>query len=133
MLEALVIAGLVAAPLGSAALFLLARHHGRPAGAWAAIWRVILAVAGSAVFAAVAAGVLFLLKATEANLSSADRPWRWPALLGSRSPGTGHRGRICAGRRPPTSSRSTWCTRSSGPSPATSARRARPGRAALVP
>ena len=47
MLEALVIAGLVAAPLGSAALFLPARHHRRAAGAWATTWRVILAVAGS--------------------------------------------------------------------------------------
>ena len=58
MLEALVIAGLVAAPLGSAALFMPARHHARTAGARAAIWRVILAVAGSAVLAAAAAGVL---------------------------------------------------------------------------
>ena len=65
MLEALVIAGLVAAPLGSAALFLPARHHRRPASIWAAIWRVILAIAGSAVLAAAAAGVLYLLKATE--------------------------------------------------------------------
>ena len=68
MLEALVIAGLVAAPLGSAALFLPARHHARAAGAWAATWRVILAVVGSAVLAAAAAGVLYLLKATEGNL-----------------------------------------------------------------
>ena len=36
MLEALVIAGIVAAPLGSAALFLPARHHER-AGAGAAV------------------------------------------------------------------------------------------------
>ena len=68
MLEALVIAGLVAAPLGSAALFLPARHHTRAAGARAAIWRVILAVLGSAVLAAAAAAVLYLLKATEGNL-----------------------------------------------------------------
>src|SRR5579863_226197 len=68
MLEALVIAGLVAAPLGTAGLFLPTRHHERTAGAWAAAWRVILAVAGSAVLAAAAAGVLYLLKATEGNL-----------------------------------------------------------------
>src|SRR6204780_273358 len=67
MLEALVIAGIVAAPLGSAALFLPARHHER-AGAWAAAWRVIRAVAGSAVLGGAAAGVLYLLKATEDNL-----------------------------------------------------------------
>ena len=54
MLEALVIAGMVAAPLGSAALFLPGRHHERPASVWAAIWRVILAVIGSAVLAAAA-------------------------------------------------------------------------------
>jgi cellulose synthase/poly-beta-1,6-N-acetylglucosamine synthase-like glycosyltransferase len=68
MLEALVIAGMVAAPLGSAALFLPARHHRRAASVWATIWRVILAAAGSAVLAAAAAGVLYLLKATEENL-----------------------------------------------------------------
>ena len=68
MLEALVIAGIVAALLGSAALFLPVRLHERAAGAWAAAWRVILAVAGSAVLAAAAAGVLYLLKATEGNL-----------------------------------------------------------------
>ncbi len=67
MLEALVIAGLVAAPLGTAALFLPARHRDRTS-VWAAIWRVILAITGSAVLAAAAAGVLHLLKATEANL-----------------------------------------------------------------
>src|SRR5580692_2206978 len=69
MLEALVIAGIVAAPLGSAALFLPARHHER-AGAGAAVWRVILAVVGSAVLAGAAAGVLYLLKATEGNVIS---------------------------------------------------------------
>src|SRR5579859_576746 len=68
MLDALLIAGLVAAPLGSAALFLPARHHRRAAGAWAAAWRVILAIAGSGVLAAAAAGVLYTLKATEENL-----------------------------------------------------------------
>jgi cellulose synthase/poly-beta-1,6-N-acetylglucosamine synthase-like glycosyltransferase len=67
MLEALVIAGLVAAPLGSAALFLPGRHRGR-AGIWAAIGRAILAVIGTAVLGAAAAGVLYLLKATQANL-----------------------------------------------------------------
>ena len=47
MLEALVIAGLIAAPLGSAALFLPGRHRYRP-GPLAATWRVIVAVVGSA-------------------------------------------------------------------------------------
>ncbi len=68
MIEALVIAGLVAAPLGSAALFLPARHRRRAESAWRAVWRLILAVAGTAVLAAAAAGVLYLLKATEENI-----------------------------------------------------------------
>jgi len=68
MLEALVIAGIVAAPLGSAALFLPARRRMRTATAWTAAWRVIVAIAGSAVLAAAAAGVLYLLKATDGNL-----------------------------------------------------------------
>jgi cellulose synthase/poly-beta-1,6-N-acetylglucosamine synthase-like glycosyltransferase len=67
MLEALVIAGLVAAPLGSASLFLPASNRGRT-GFWAVLWRVILAVIGSAVLVAAVAGVLYLLKATEENL-----------------------------------------------------------------
>jgi cellulose synthase/poly-beta-1,6-N-acetylglucosamine synthase-like glycosyltransferase len=67
MLEALVIAGLVAAPLGSAALFLPGRRRYR-AGTLAAIWRVILAVFGSAVLGAAGAGVLHLLHATEGNV-----------------------------------------------------------------
>jgi len=68
MLEALVIAGLVAAPLGSAALFLPARHPRATGGAWRAIGRAILAIAGSALLAAAAAGVLYRLKATEENI-----------------------------------------------------------------
>ncbi len=68
MLEALVIAGLVAAPLGSASLFLPARLHPRVAGAWPAARRLIFALIGTAVLAAAAAGVLALLRATQANL-----------------------------------------------------------------
>ena len=68
MLEALVIAGLVAAPLGSMALFLPAARRHRPPGALAALGRIVLAIAGSVVAAGAAAGVLYLLKATEANL-----------------------------------------------------------------
>src|ERR1022692_3450240 len=68
MLEALVIAGLVAAPFSSAVLFLPGRHRARATGAWAALWRVILAIAGSVVLATAAAGVLYLLNATEGNI-----------------------------------------------------------------
>ena len=67
MLEALVIAGLIAAPLGSAALFLPGRHRYRP-GPLAAIGRVIVAVFGAAVLGAAGAGVLDLLHATEGNV-----------------------------------------------------------------
>ena len=67
MLEALVFAGLVAAVLGSAALFLPGGHHDG-ASAWAAARRITLAIIGSAVLGAAASGVLYLLKATEIHL-----------------------------------------------------------------
>ena len=68
MLEALVIAGIVAAPLGSAALFLPGRPHLRVTGTWAVIRRLLLAVIGTAVLAAAAAVTLKLLHATSSNL-----------------------------------------------------------------
>jgi glycosyltransferase involved in cell wall biosynthesis len=68
MLAALLLAGIVAAPLGSAGLFVPARPRARVAGAWAASRRFILALAATAVLAAVVAGVLRLLHATEHNL-----------------------------------------------------------------
>jgi hypothetical protein len=68
MLAALLLAGIVAAPLGSAGLFVRARPRARVAGAWAASRRFLLALAGTAVLAAVVAGVLRLLHATEHNL-----------------------------------------------------------------
>jgi glycosyltransferase involved in cell wall biosynthesis len=68
MLAALLLAGIVAAPLGSAGLFVGARERARVTGFWAASRRFILAVAGTAVLAAAAAGVLRLLHATEHNL-----------------------------------------------------------------
>jgi Glycosyltransferase like family 2 len=68
MLAALLLAGIVAAPLGSAGLFVRARPQARVAGGWAASRRFILALAGTAVLAAVVAGVLRLLHATEHNL-----------------------------------------------------------------
>ena len=68
MLAALLLAGIVAAPLGSAGLFVRARPRARVAGAWAASRRFVLALVGTAVLAAAAAGVLRLLHATEHNL-----------------------------------------------------------------
>ncbi len=71
MLEALVIAGIVAAPLGSAALFLPpapTRQARNAAGAWPAIRRFVLAVAGTALLALAAGAVLRLIHATTDNL-----------------------------------------------------------------
>src|SRR5216683_855919 len=68
MLAALLLAGIVAAPLGSAGLFVRARPRVRVAGVWAASRRFALALIGTAVLAAAAGGVLRLLHATEHNL-----------------------------------------------------------------
>jgi len=68
MLAALLLAGIVAAPLGSAGLFAGARPHAHVAGAWPATRRLVLALIGTAVLAAAAAVVLRLLHATEHNL-----------------------------------------------------------------
>src|SRR5436190_21864546 len=68
MLQALLLAGLVAAPLGSLALFVPIRRHDRRAGAWSAIRRFILAVAGTVVLVAAVAAALRLLGASQHNL-----------------------------------------------------------------
>jgi glycosyltransferase involved in cell wall biosynthesis len=68
MLEALVIAGIVAAPLGSVALFLPGRRPRSVAGTWPALRRFTLAVVGTVLLAAAAAITLRLLHATENNL-----------------------------------------------------------------
>jgi glycosyltransferase involved in cell wall biosynthesis len=68
MLAALLLAGIVAAPLGSAGLFAGARQHAHVEGAWPAARRLVLALMGTAVLAAAAAAVLVLLHATEHNL-----------------------------------------------------------------
>ena len=68
MLQALLLAGLVAAPLGSLALFVPIRRHARRAGAWSAIRRFILDVIGTVVLAAAVAVALRLLGASQHNL-----------------------------------------------------------------
>jgi len=68
MLQALLLAGIVAAPLGSAALFLPVRRQARRAGAWSAIRRFGLAVIGTVVLAVAVAFVLRLLGASQHNL-----------------------------------------------------------------
>ncbi|HYB86109.1 MAG TPA: glycosyltransferase, partial [Streptosporangiaceae bacterium] len=61
MLETLLLAAIVAAPVGSASLFLPAGHRARRAGAWSATRRFVLAVVGTVLLAAVVAGALKLL------------------------------------------------------------------------
>ena len=69
MLQAILLAGIIAAPLGSAALFLPARRrHARDASTRSAIRRFVLAVIGTVVLAAAVAAVLRLLHASEHNL-----------------------------------------------------------------
>jgi glycosyltransferase involved in cell wall biosynthesis len=68
MLAVLLLAGMVAAPLGSLSLFMPARRPRRAAGTWPAIRRIAFAVAGTLVLAAAVAGVLKLLSVTEHNL-----------------------------------------------------------------
>src|ERR1700757_1599912 len=54
--------------MGSAALFLPARLPARVTGTWPATRRLTLALAGTVVLAAAAAGVLKLVSATQSNL-----------------------------------------------------------------
>ena len=68
MLAALLLAGMVAAPLGSILLFMPTRRRRRGAGTWPAIRRIVLAVVGTAVLAAAVAGVLKLLSVSEHKL-----------------------------------------------------------------
>jgi glycosyltransferase involved in cell wall biosynthesis len=68
VLAALLLAGIVAAPLGSAGLFVGARQRAQVAGPWPATRRLALALAGTVVLAAAVAGVLLLLHVTEHNL-----------------------------------------------------------------
>src|SRR5690242_2807356 len=58
MLGALLLAGLVSAPLGTIALLVRARRSARTTGAWPTTRRFALAIAGTAVLAAIVYGVL---------------------------------------------------------------------------
>jgi cellulose synthase/poly-beta-1,6-N-acetylglucosamine synthase-like glycosyltransferase len=68
MLAALLLAGIVAAPVSSVALFVPAKRRAHGAGWWPAVRRLAFALAGTAVLAGAAAGTLRLLGATESNL-----------------------------------------------------------------
>src|SRR5215471_5411576 len=69
MLAALLLAGIVAAPLGSALLFFPATRRVKGAGAWPAIRRFALTVIGTAVLAAAVGGVLKLVNVSQHNLT----------------------------------------------------------------
>src|SRR5499427_8790316 len=69
MLAALLLAGIIAAPLGSIALLLPVRTPARRAGAWSATRRLVLAIVGTAVLIALVAVVLrLLLRVNQHNL-----------------------------------------------------------------
>ena len=68
MFAALLLAGIIAAPLGSIALLLPVGEHRRPAGSWPGTRRFAMAVLGTMVLAALVAGVLKLLHVTEHNV-----------------------------------------------------------------
>jgi len=68
MLAALLLAGIIAAPLGSIALLLPSGGHRRPAGSWPNTRRFVMAVLGTIVLAALVAGVLKLLRVTDRNV-----------------------------------------------------------------
>src|SRR5215470_13719701 len=68
MLQAMLLAGLVAAPLGSLALFVPIRRHARRAGPWSAVRRFALAVIGTVVLAVVVTISLRLLGSSRHNL-----------------------------------------------------------------
>jgi len=60
MLAALLLAGIVAAPVSSAALFVPVRRPARTAGRWPATRRLLLALAGTVLLAAFASVCLLL-------------------------------------------------------------------------
>jgi cellulose synthase/poly-beta-1,6-N-acetylglucosamine synthase-like glycosyltransferase len=70
MLQAMLLAGIVAAPFGSAALFLPVHRHARNAGTWPALRRFGLAVVGTVVLAMVVAVILKVIGASSRNLSA---------------------------------------------------------------
>jgi hypothetical protein len=70
MLQAMLLAGIVAAPFGSAALFLSVHRHAQNAGTWPELRRFGLAVVGAVVLAMVVALILKVIGASSRNLSA---------------------------------------------------------------
>jgi cellulose synthase/poly-beta-1,6-N-acetylglucosamine synthase-like glycosyltransferase len=67
MLQALLLAAIVTAPLGSVALFLPGWHRDRGGSSWPPVRRFLQAIVGTLILAAIAAGVLRALGASERN------------------------------------------------------------------
>lgn len=65
MLAALVLAGLIAAPIGTAGLLVQSRRRAATAGAWPAVRRFTLAIGGTVVLAAIVVASLRLLGDSE--------------------------------------------------------------------
>ena len=70
MLSALLLAGLIAAPIATAALFLRPPFRGRGRGAWPWTRRLFLALIGTGVLAAICAAILWLFDATTTNIEA---------------------------------------------------------------
>jgi cellulose synthase/poly-beta-1,6-N-acetylglucosamine synthase-like glycosyltransferase len=81
MLAALLLAALVAAVLSSVALFVPVGGRGRAAGSWAATRRLVLALVGTVVLAAVLAAALELLDSTRAHTLGAVTGFAAASLL----------------------------------------------------
>ena len=67
MLAAFLLAGLVAAPIATAALFTTSPRRGRTTGVWPATRRVTLSVVATLALGAIVGGILVLLGATRTN------------------------------------------------------------------
>jgi glycosyltransferase involved in cell wall biosynthesis len=70
MLSALLLAGLVAAPIATVALFLRPPFRGRSRGAWPWARRLTLALVATAALAAISAAILWAFGATTANVEA---------------------------------------------------------------
>ena len=68
MLSAALLTGLVAAPIATALLFVRPVFNGRASGGWPWTRRLVLALAGTLLLAAVSAGLLALIGVTAQNL-----------------------------------------------------------------
>ena len=72
MLETLLLAAIVAAPVGSASLFLPGRRRTRKAGAWSATRRLVLAVVGTVIIAYIVKAIIGLRPTEEVETLGLD-------------------------------------------------------------